>query len=56
MPPFLTHAAPHQAVKEKIGNDKKKELKQVVKPKKEKVEKKNEKSLCLRKGKAVKKV
>ena len=40
---------PNMAVKEEMGNDKKKELKQELKPEKEKVEKKNNKTLLPKK-------
>jgi len=43
------------AVKEEMGNDKKKELKQEVKPEKEKVEKKNDKTLLPKKRESSKK-
>ena len=43
------------AVKEEMGNDKKKELKQEVKPEKEKVEKKNDKTLLPKKRERSKK-
>ncbi|MBX2933932.1 MAG: hypothetical protein KF825_06780 [Ferruginibacter sp.] len=44
-----------KAVKEEMGNDKKKELKQEVKPEKEKLEKKNDKSLLPKKRESTKK-
>ncbi len=44
-----------QAIKEDIGDDKKKELKQEAKPEKEKVEKKNDKSLLPKKRESTKK-
>ncbi len=43
------------AVKEELGNDKKKELKQELKPEKEKVEKKNDKTLLPKKRESSKK-
>ncbi len=43
------------AVKEELGNDKKKELKQELKPEKEKVEKKNDKTLLHKKRESSKK-
>ena len=43
-------------VKEEIGNDKKKELKQELKPQKERVEKKNNKTLLPKKRERSKKV
>ncbi|MEO5682525.1 MAG: hypothetical protein ABIQ88_07780 [Chitinophagaceae bacterium] len=44
-----------KAVKEEMGNDKKKELKQDVKPEKEKLEKKNDKTLLPKKRESTKK-
>ncbi|MDB5280683.1 MAG: hypothetical protein JWR61_5638 [Ferruginibacter sp.] len=44
-----------KAVKEEMGNDKKKELKQELKPEKEKVEKKNDKTLLPKKRESSKK-
>jgi hypothetical protein len=44
-----------KAVKEEVGNDKKKELKQEVKPEKEKLEKKNNNSLLPKKRQSTKK-
>lgn len=44
-----------KAVKEEMGNDKKKELKQEAKPEKEKLEKKNDKALLPKKRKSTKK-
>jgi hypothetical protein len=44
-----------KAVKEEMGNDKKKELKQEIKQEKEKVEKKNEKTLLPKKRESSKK-
>ena len=44
-----------KSVKEEMGNDKKKELKQEVKPEKEKLEKKNDKSLLPKKRESTKK-
>jgi len=44
-----------KAVKEELGNDKKKELKQELKPEKEKVEKKNDKTLLPKKRESSKK-
>ena len=44
-----------KAVKEEMGNDKKKELKQEVKPEKEKLEKKNDKTLLPKKRESTKK-
>jgi hypothetical protein len=43
------------AVKEEMGNDKKKELKQDAKPEKEKLEKKNDKTLLPKKRESTKK-
>ena len=43
------------AVKEELGNDKKKELKQELKPEKEKIEKKNDKTLLPKKRESSKK-
>ncbi|MEO6549096.1 MAG: hypothetical protein ABIN94_13915 [Ferruginibacter sp.] len=44
-----------KAVKEEMGNDKKKELKQDIKPEKEKIEKKNDKTLLPKKRESTKK-
>ncbi len=44
-----------KAIKEEMGNDKKKELKQEIKPEKEKLEKKNDKTLLPKKRESTRK-